>query len=50
MGKLIPVIVQKFDLEYVNPRQKLETENVWFVKQKNLVYRITERKPYRMSS
>jgi hypothetical protein len=42
MGKLIPEIVKRFDLEYVNPAG-LETENVWFVKQKNFNYKIAAR-------
>ncbi|KIX01993.1 uncharacterized protein Z518_07932 [Rhinocladiella mackenziei CBS 650.93] len=33
---LIPELVRKFDFTLVHPEQPLETENVWFVKQKNL--------------
>ncbi|KAK7892722.1 hypothetical protein LTR67_006959 [Exophiala xenobiotica] len=33
---LIPELVRKFDFTLVHPERPLETENVWFVKQKNL--------------
>ncbi|KAI1610627.1 cytochrome P450 oxidoreductase [Exophiala viscosa] len=33
---LIPELVRWFDITLADPKQPLETENVWFVKQKNL--------------
>ena len=36
MSKLIPELVRQFDLRLVHPERKLETVNVWFVKQTNL--------------
>ncbi|KAB8256643.1 cytochrome P450 [Aspergillus pseudonomiae] len=44
MSKLIPRIIRRFDFELANPHMKLETSNVWFVKQTNVQIRLRERK------
>lgn len=41
---LIPELVAKFDFTLAHPEQALETENVWFVKQKNLDCYISMRR------
>ncbi|GME41742.1 Cytochrome P450 [Neofusicoccum parvum] len=44
MSKLIPQLVEKFDFQLADPKAELESENVWFVKQKNFMVKISERK------
>ncbi|ETI27659.1 hypothetical protein G647_00108 [Cladophialophora carrionii CBS 160.54] len=41
---LIPELVRKFDFTLVDPHRPLESENVWFVKQKNLECYVSLRK------
>ncbi len=41
---LIPELVRKFDFTLVDPNRQLESENVWFVKQKNLECYVSLRK------
>lgn len=43
MNKLIPLLVRRFNISLVNPDAKLECQNVWFVKQTNLMCRVSER-------
>lgn len=43
ISKLIPELVQHFDFTLVHPEQDLESQNVWFVKQKNLLCRVALR-------
>ncbi|EXK43526.1 hypothetical protein FOMG_02471 [Fusarium oxysporum f. sp. melonis 26406] len=43
ISKLIPQLIRKFDIELADPQMKLETENVWFVKQTNVIVEIKER-------
>ncbi|EOD52864.1 putative cytochrome p450 protein [Neofusicoccum parvum UCRNP2] len=41
---LIPELVRRFDFRLVRPDAELETQNVFFVKQKNLWVNVSERK------
>ena len=43
ISKLIPELVRHFDFSLLRPDQELETENVWFVKQKNLFCNVALR-------
>ncbi|KAH7347958.1 cytochrome P450 [Pyrenochaeta sp. MPI-SDFR-AT-0127] len=43
MNKLIPILVRRFDIRWADPTAKLKCQNVWFVKQTNLVCRVMER-------
>jgi len=43
ISKLIPELVRRFDFALTDPGDKLETENVWFVKQKNFRCRVALR-------
>jgi cytochrome P450 len=43
ISKLIPQLVTKFDIRLANENAKLECQNVWFVKQTNLMCRVSER-------
>ncbi|KAH7082639.1 cytochrome P450 [Paraphoma chrysanthemicola] len=40
MSKLIPRLVTKFDLRLSDEKAKLESQNVWFVKQMNLICQV----------
>jgi hypothetical protein len=39
----VPEFVRRFDFELDNPAQDLQTQNVWFVKQKNFFVRVAKR-------
>ena len=41
---MIPELVRRFDFTLVDPNRPLESENVWFVKQKNLECYVSLRK------
>ncbi|ETN43130.1 uncharacterized protein HMPREF1541_02288 [Cyphellophora europaea CBS 101466] len=43
ISKLIPELIRNFDFSLAYPNEKLETENLWFVKQTNLLCRVRER-------
>jgi cytochrome P450 len=44
MAKLVPELIRHFDFSLaLPPGQKLEVENLWFVKQKNLLVRVAVR-------
>jgi cytochrome P450 len=43
LSTLIPDLVRNFNFELVNPEARLETLNVFFVKQKNFRVFITKR-------
>jgi cytochrome P450 len=43
ISKLVPEFVRRFDFELDNPAQDLQTQNVWFVKQKNFFVRVAKR-------
>ncbi|KAK2685269.1 hypothetical protein QWA68_015638 [Fusarium oxysporum] len=43
ISKLIPQLIRKFDIELADPEMKLETRNVWFVKQTNIIVQIKQR-------
>ena len=43
MGKLIPELVREFDFSLVKQGMVLETEDVWFVKQTNILCRVKVR-------
>lgn len=43
MTKLVPLLVSSFDFTLTNPEEELKTENVWFVKQINMVCTVSER-------
>ncbi|RMJ23700.1 Cytochrome P450 [Aspergillus sp. HF37] len=40
IGKLIPELITRFDFELTEPQAELETQNVWFVKQRNVMCRV----------
>ncbi|KAH7093666.1 cytochrome P450 [Paraphoma chrysanthemicola] len=42
MSKLIPRLVTKFDLRLLDGKATLETQNVWFVKQINLICQVAK--------
>lgn len=44
MSKLIPQLVRKFDFHLDDPYAEQQLHNAWFVKQKNFMVRVTERK------
>ncbi|KAF2455785.1 cytochrome P450 [Lineolata rhizophorae] len=43
ISKLIPQLVRTFDFALANSGEKLETDNVWFVKQKNFYCKVAVR-------
>ena len=43
ISKLIPQLVQDFDLELENPKQDWKTCNRWFVKPENFTVRVKKR-------
>lgn len=44
ISKLIPELIRHFDFSLLHPGRQLETENVWFVKQKNMFCNVSLRK------
>ena len=45
-SKLIPTLLMQYDLELVEPEKEWETNCWWFVMQKGLHVRLTERKAF----
>ncbi|CAO2650872.1 Nn.00g091690.m01.CDS01 [Neocucurbitaria sp. VM-36] len=43
MNKLVPLLVDKFNMHPVHSKAPLHCQNVWFVKQTNLMCRLSER-------
>jgi len=43
LGKVIPMLIQEFDFELVNPDADCKTRNIWFVKQQNFLCRVFQR-------
>ncbi|KAK5054408.1 hypothetical protein LTR84_001298 [Exophiala bonariae] len=44
ISKLVPELIRYFDFRLAKPNEKLETQNVWFVKQKNFRCVVSLRK------
>jgi cytochrome P450 len=40
---LIPELIRKFDFVLEDPDAEIQMENMWFVKQKNILCRVRER-------
>lgn len=43
MYKLVPAILNKFDLEFVDPQREWQLHNAWFVKQSNFQIRLRSK-------
>jgi len=43
ISKAVPELIRRFDFNLINPDDALQTQNVWFVKQKNFNCRVALR-------
>ena len=43
MSKLIPQVVRRFELQLERPNEEWQSKNVWFVKQKDFICKISIR-------
>ncbi|UNI22993.1 hypothetical protein JDV02_008835 [Purpureocillium takamizusanense] len=43
MGKLVPQMLRKFDLQWASPEKTWKVETFWFARQQGLIYRLRRR-------